>query len=196
MRVGRTGTLVFVGALLLHVALGCTKPRPDTAGGSSAASVHSAGTPNVETPPEVQQAWARAKDGDDEDRVVLADREGAVGLVEATRDPSRRRTALMAMGKARGFAQLPFLVSAARGSDDEDAKLGLEAALELANRPRTSEDLEDGDELRQGCEDLYALCTDTKASRGRRVAALRAWRLLPCARAVEAGAIPSDLDAK
>jgi hypothetical protein len=109
------------------------------------------------------------------------------------------------MGFAAGWAQLPFLAEVAGGPDDGEARLALEAAVELAARPRRSEDPEDAAELRDGCEGLGTLARDTTRARPRRVSAIRALRMMPCPRgrgaggAGEAGAagdLPVDVDAK
>jgi hypothetical protein len=136
--------------------------------------------------------WASAKDGDAEDLAALAVHEGAIGLVEAASDPALRPTALRAMGYARGWAQMPYLARASKGDDDEEAKLALEATIELAARVRRAEDVEDAAELKEGCEELSALARDAQRPRTRRVFAVRALRMMPCPKVV----IPTDLDAK
>jgi hypothetical protein len=138
--------------------------------------------------------WGSAKEGDAEDLATLAAHEGAVGLVEAASDPARHLTAIRAMGFAPGWGQLPFLASAAAGKDDEDARLALDAILEIAARPRKSEDPEDLDELREGCETLDALVRDTTRPRPRRVAGIRALRMLPCP--PPPSDLPTDVDSK
>ncbi len=189
------GSVALAGLLASIVGVGCRKPQPDAAGASLASSAAAVSSAGIGQAAGLEQAWARAAEGDEEDRMDLAAREGALGLLEAARDPARRRTALVSMGKARGFAQLPYLANVARASADDEARLALDAAIELGNRVRTSEDLEDTDELREGCEGLRALCMDANAPKVRRVAALRAYRILPCG-AADGGGLPVDLDAK
>lgn len=144
--------------------------------------------------------WEHAREGDAEDLAALAASEGAVGLVEAASDPTLRQTAVRAMAYARGWAQLPLLAKLANGKDDEEAKLALDAAVELATRPRRAEDPEDADELREGCEGLFALSHSDKPARSRRVLAIRALRMMPCpptdGGASLDGALPKDVDAK
>jgi len=142
-------------------------------------------------PPRPPVLWASAADGDVEDLAKLAVHEGAAGLVEAAGDPTLRKTAIRAMAYARGWAQLPFLARAARG-DEVEAALALDAAIELAARPRKSEDVEDATELKEGCEELAKLAGEAERPRARRIAALRALRMMPCPKL----ALPSDLDAK
>jgi hypothetical protein len=96
------------------------------------------------------------------------------------------------MGYARGWAQLPFLAAAASATDDAEARLALSSAVELAARPRRSEDVEDEAELREGCETLGALARATGGDKSRRIEALRALRMLPC----PAQELPTDLDAR
>ena len=136
--------------------------------------------------------WSSAREGQPEDLASLATHEGAAGLVEAAAEPELHTTALRAMGYARGWAQLPYLARAASGSVDEEAKIALEAVIELAARPRRAEDVEDESELRDGCEKLGALARDTARARDRRVVALRALRMMPCPKQE----LPSDLDAR
>jgi hypothetical protein len=140
--------------------------------------------------------WDHAKDGDLEDLATLAAHEGAMGLVEATSDPALRPTAIKAMGHARGWAQLPFLAKTAGGNDDEEARLALDAAIELAVRPRTTEDPEDAPELRDGCDALVALARDTTRPRPRRISAIRSLRMMPCPPLKEGEELPSDVDTK
>jgi hypothetical protein len=139
--------------------------------------------------------WKHAmQNGDVEDLTALANHEGAAGLIEAaSSEKDLRPTAIRAMGYARGWAQLPFLAKTANGKDDEEAKLALEGAIELSSRARRlSEDNEDVDELKEGCEGLGTLAKDPVRPRARRIAAIRALRMMPC----NIKDIPTDLDAK
>ena len=136
--------------------------------------------------------WASAREGQVEDLASLATHEGALGLMEAADEPTLRPTALRAMGYARGWAQLPFLVTTASGADDDEAKVSLDSVLELAARPRRSEDVEDEAELREGCEKLGTLARDTARAKERRIVALRALRMMPCPKQE----LPTDLDAR
>jgi hypothetical protein len=170
-------------------------------GGANVAAGTSSGPPISRTsfPPEAGPAavrdvamWTTARDGQPEDLSSLATHEGAAGLVEAAQDPELRKTALRAMAFARGWAQLPYLVRAAGEPDDEEAKLALDSTVELAARRRTTEDLEDAVELREGCEKLGALARDGERPRERRILALRALRMMPCSKQE----LPTDLDAR
>ena len=130
--------------------------------------------------------------GTTEDLASLANHEGAAGLVEAAADDVLRPTALRAMGYARGWAQVPYLAKTAAGTKDDDAHLALDSLSELAARPRRSEDVEDAEELREGCETLGALARDAARARDRRIGAIRALRMMPCPKQE----IPGDLDAR
>lgn len=141
-------------------------------------------------------AWESANAGEAEDLAALAVDEGAMGLVEAAAEPALRGTAIRAMGYARGWAQLPFLARVASGRDDDEARLALDATLELAARPRSSEDPEDEGELREGCVGMLTLARDVARPRPRRVAAVRALRMLPCPPEASGEALPADVDAK
>jgi hypothetical protein len=136
--------------------------------------------------------WTAAREGGPEDLATLATHEGAAGLVEAAAEPELRATALRAMGYARGWAQLPYLAKTAAGTEDDEARTALEAAVELGARPRRAEDVEDDAELRDGCEKLGALARDTARASERRVLALRALRMMPCPKQE----LPTDLDAR
>jgi hypothetical protein len=173
-------------------------------GGAGGASV-AAGTSGAPTtsrtsfPPEAGAAvvrdvamWTSARDGQTEDLASLATHEGAAGLVEAAADPELRKTALRAMGFARGWAQLPYLARTASEPDDDDARLALESAVALSARRRTAEDVEDATELLEGCEKLGAVARDAERPRERRVLALRALRMMPCPKQD----LPADVDAR
>lgn len=179
--------LLLLGGTLAACS-GCSRRPSATNEVPSAASV----APDAAPPPRDPALWAPAKEGEPEDLAALAVKEGAAGLVEAAGDPSMRPTAIRAMGYARGWAQLPFLAQLAAAPDDGEARMALDAVIELAARPRRSEDPEDAEELKEGCEGLLALAKDDKRPRGRRVSAVRALRMMPCPRAD----LPTDLDAK
>ena len=197
LAIGGGAALVAVG--LFAACGGCRRPHPDAT--SAAAASASASGAALETdagaqaPRSSSLLWASAKEGEAEDLMSLAAEEGAAGLVEAAAEADRRPTAIRAMGFARGWAQLPFLVRAAGAKDDDEAKLALDAVLELAARPRKAEDPEDKSELQEGCEALDGLARDAARPRARRVAAIRALRMMPCPPS-KAGELPTDLDAR
>lgn len=166
---------------------------PSSASGvSENTSEERAGSLRVDKARRDLRRWESARDGDQEDLAALAVEEGGMGLVEATADADLRLTALRAMPYARGWAHLPFLATVAGGSSDDEAHLALTAIVELASRVRRAEDPEDAVELHEGCEQIGALARDTGKPRGRRVLAIRALRMMPCAKV----ALPSDLDAR
>ena len=205
-RVGRVGGSFIVGGLIAFAACnacgrkGGSDPNVATGEGDedgrAATEAHPSRT--VATPDAGVAAvrdvamWASARGGQTEDLATLATHEGAAGLIEAAADPELHVTALRAMAYARGWAQLPYLATAATGRDDEEARIALSSAVELGARPRRSEDVEDEAELREGCEKLGALARDVERAKERRVLALRALRMLPCPKQE----LPTDLDAR
>jgi len=203
LRLAAAGVGVVVALGMFATCGGCGRRAP--AGGDTTAA-HEAtdgGGPSVAARRELDAAalrdplmWNHAKEGEVEDLATLAAHEGAIGLVEASSDPSLRATAIRAMGYAQGWAQLPFLAQAAAGKDDEEASLALEATIELAARPRRAEDPEDASELAEGCEALVALARDVARPRARRVGAVRALRMMPCPPLEEGKGLPTDVDTK
>lgn len=190
---------VAAGGVLVAVATLATCGACAGGGGKRAASASADAGPEarVEDAAALRASalWEAAKEGEEEDLATLAAHEGAIGLVEAASEPSLRGAAIRAMAYARGWSQLPFLSDLALGKDDEEARIALEAAVELAARVRVAEEPEDAAELRRGCEGLLVLARDAGRPKARRVAAIRALRMMPCPPAGEAG-IPDDLDAK
>ena len=144
--------------------------------------------------------WTRAKAGDADDLARLADREGASGLVaRASEDAAWRLAAIRAMAfvdDPGAFEALPSLARAARTGDDAEAMAALESAGDLASRPRRAVDPEDAAELREGCDLLLALAKDTQAPRPRRIASVRALRMLADRGCVKVADLPTDLDAR
>lgn len=137
--------------------------------------------------------WQNATDGDVEDLTTLAVEEGAGHLVEVAKTHKELRpTAIRAMAYAYGWAQLPFLAEVAGAKDNDEATLALGSAFDIAARPRRSEDVEDVDELREGCEALGALARDGSRPKPRRLGAIRTLRMLPCPKMD----VPTELDAK
>lgn len=193
------GAAVACGLALFASCGGCgrsgTGNGPSAAGGpaaSGSASVSERAAGVDARPVRDPQMWAAAKDGEVEDLATLAVHEGAAGLVEAASDADLRPTAIRAMAHARGWAQLPYLSGVASGKDDAEAKLALDSILDLAARPRRSEDPEDASELADGCEKLVGLARAADGERARRIAAIRALRMMPCPKAD----LPTDLDAR
>jgi len=201
LRLALAGGGALLAIVLFATCGGCGKRAP-AGGDTTAAQAADGGASPVNKAAFVmdgaalrdERMWNHAKDGEDEDLSTLAAHEGAMGLVEATSDPALRSTAIRAMAFARGWAQLPFLAKAASGKDDEEARLALEVTVELAARPRRAEDPEDATELAEGCELLSALARDAGRPRGRRVAAIRALRMMQCPPPKDGEALPTDVD--
>lgn len=203
-RLARAG-LALAGVVALAGCNGCGKRTPSASGAASAPS----GPAAVPTDPVVKarmsEAWTRAADGDAEELAALALSEGVAGLEEgAAADAAHKRVALRAMAYTEGLAGLRFLAEHATSGVDEEATIALASAVELAARPRTATDAEDGDVVRAACDALGALARDAGKGRTRRVGALRVVRMLsdpglgpkgsgPCAHVAD---LPADLDAK
>jgi hypothetical protein len=140
----------------------------------------------------MERLWELAKDGEEEDLATLAVHEGSAGLVEGAARADQRMTAIKAMAYARGWAQLPYLATAATAKDDAEAKAALESIVDLAARPRRSEDPEDAAELEEGCAKLVAFAKAADREKPRRIQAIRALRMMPCPKSE----LPTDLDAR
>jgi hypothetical protein len=187
------GAAVAAAVALFATCGGCGRSHPNAPGAAASASASSA---DAAAPPPFgiarDRLWELAKDGEEEDLATLAVHEGAMGLVEGAARQEHRLTAIRAMAYARGWAQLPFLANAALAKDEAEANAALESAIDLAARPRTSEDPEDASELAEGCGKLADLAKAPEREKGRRIMALRALRMMPCPKAD----LPTDLDAR
>lgn len=191
--------MVAAVVIALTAVAACSACGKNPAGGANTGGPTAAPVSRTSVPPEAGAAavrdvamWSSAKNGGVEDLASLAVHEGAIGLVEGANEPELKPTALRAMAYARGWAQLPYLVQIAGAESDEEARIALDSVVELAARPRRSEDVEDENELRDGCEKLGALAREAGKSRDRRVIAIRAFRMMPCPKQD----LPADLDAK
>jgi hypothetical protein len=172
-------------ALALVIA-SCSCGKGTSGGGTTPATSSQAGV--TSTTPDTDAAvawddrtrdlWTRAKDGDEDDLMRLAAREGSAGLEEGARDSAWKNTAIRAMAYAPGLAQIAYLADVAKGGADEDARAALVSLATIAARVRTSEDPEDALELRAGCDTLKSLADDSSAPRERRIGAVRALRML------------------
>ncbi len=191
---GGRHALISILALLL---VACGK----TSGDASKAEVDAAPV-YVSPDPAVEALWVRAAQdgGDGDDLARLADREGASGLAaRGETDPAMRAVAVRALAFAPEpgmFEGLPLLAEVAAGKDDGAASAALDSAIDLAARPRRALDPDDAIELTKGCSLLLALVSDSGAARARRVKAIRALRMLADRGAFDAGAIPTELDAR
>jgi len=183
---------------LALVIAGCEKSVPGASGKPSAADHPSTDEGEVRLEPmdpKEVEAWDRAKDGDDDDRMRLADRVGCTGLRERTQEPGRRSTAIRAMAYCSDFFELPWLVSMAASADDAEGIEALEAIVEQAARPRRATDPEDAQDLAAGCQALLAFSRDRGRPRARRVIAIRALRMLAPRGCVKRVEIPTEFDA-
>jgi len=137
--------------------------------------------------------WHAAESERVEDLAALARVEGGAGLVDALSDPALRRVALQAMPYADGWDVLPALATEAfDSSDDGRASEALDHVFALGVRPRRSVDLDDREELAEGCATLTKIVQSERFSRARRVGAARALRVVGCSN----DRIPEMLDAR
>ena len=188
-----SGAVLVAGVALFATCGGCG--RHSDGKGTTTASIHAdGGAEPVDAAPVRSSSlqWESAKSYEVEDLATLAVQEGAAGLIEAASDPELRPVAIRAMAYARGYAQMGFRARTAIAKDDVEAGLALDAALDVAARPRRQEDPEDAEELKEGCDGLLGLAADATRPRARRIAAIRVLRMLPCPKVD----VPTDLDTK
>jgi hypothetical protein len=175
------------------------KPGGPTSGGaagpgderaSQSTPIDGSGEPFV-----VDEAWERAKGGDEEELARLARVKGLDALVAGLDAPAKtgaRPTAIRALAHAPGFAQIVQLARIAEEGSDEDADLALQSAHAIAARARTAEEVEDAAELREGCEILLRLAKNASAPRKRRILALGTLRMFADRGVVATAELPPD----
>lgn len=190
------GGAAFALVVLFATCGGCGRSNPNQpaspgdADGATSARAAEGGA--ASTAAAMERLWELAKDGEEEDLATLAVHEGPEGLIEGAARPDQKMTAIRAMAYARGWAQLPYLATIAAAKDDAEAKAALESIVDLAARPRRSEDPEDAAELEEGCTKLVTLAKAADREKARRVQAIRALRMMPCPKTD----LPTDLDAR
>ena len=196
-------------ALAMVVALGCGKSASPSASTTSASvpsagatdaapgatAADDAGAPPMDAREAAQWTAASGKDADPEELARLADLVSCEGLRERGDDPERRATALRAMRYCRDFSELPWLAQVGTSGSDDEARVALDAVVELAARPRRATDPEDADELHVGCGALLELARGAERPKERRVLAIRALRMLAERGCVKRADIPTELDA-
>lgn len=198
------GVVAAAWAAWLALAVGCGKRTPPSASaaaamGSEARSKAPSGAgagADLPTDPREIDAWARAEDGGEEERVRLEDLEGCDRLREAADNPKLRATAIRTMAYCRDFSVLPWLAEVATSAPGDEGVDALDAIVEQAASPRRSTDPDDAAELSDGCARLLALSRAPQQPRARRVRAIRALRMLAERGCVSRSDIPTDLDAK
>lgn len=187
-------TLRSLGNLaLVFIAFGCGR-NANTAvpAGVDAGAVTAA---MLVRPAEVDDLWTRAAAGEADDLARLANREGTTGLIERGGEPAFRKTAILALTYADGYDALPFLGEVAGGTDEANALLAAQTAVDIASRLRRSVDPEDALEVREGCDRLLAIAKQTEKPRRLRVALVRALRMFADLGFVKPADIPTDVDA-
>ena len=178
---------------LVLIACGCGRSANSAGpGGVDAGAVTAAMRVR---PPEVDDLWTRAAEAEADDLARLANREGTTGLIERGSDPAFRKTAILALAYAEGYDALPFLAEIAGGTDEANALLAAQTAVDIASRPRRSVDPEDALEVREGCDRFLVIAKQTQKPRRLRVAIVRALRMFADLGFVKPADIPTDVDA-
>jgi hypothetical protein len=169
--------------------------RSTSASASVLATAPAAGEEDVSRPMDARESaqWAQAKEGDPEELMRLADLVGCEGLRERASQPELQMTALRAAAYCVDFTELPWLARVATEGRDDEARAALEAAVDLAARPRHATDPDDAEELHAGCGALLALAR-SNAPKERRALAIRALRMLSERGCAKRSDIPTDLD--
>jgi hypothetical protein len=142
--------------------------------------------------------WRRARDGDPIDLARLADREGAGGLLEGLEEGgSIGRTALEALPFADDSeAALQRLGQILRQIDPGESGPIVRTITGIALRPRRQTEPIDPPGLRACALALLDVAQKTSLAKSVRAPAISALRLLSERSAIDAGMIPTDLDAK
>jgi hypothetical protein len=142
--------------------------------------------------------WHRAADGDAIDLARLADREGAGGLLEGLEEGGAiGRTALEALPFASDSeAALQRLGEILRQIDPGESGPIVRTITGIVLRPRRQTEPVDPPGLRSCAMALLDLAQKTSLAKGVRAPAISALRLLSERNALDAGMIPTDLDAK
>lgn len=181
--------------LVLLALLVCSCGRSANNAGPAGLDAGAVSPAALVRPPEVDDLWTRAAVGEGDDLARLANREGTTGLIERGSDPAFRKTAILALAYADGYAALPFLGEVAGGADDANAVLAAESVVEIATRTRRPVDPEDALEVREGCDRLLAVAKIPQKPRHLRVLLVRALRMFADLGFVKAAEIPTDVDA-
>jgi hypothetical protein len=194
---GRRVTLPRIAALLLGLAMaGCH--------GEAKAVRDAAPPPDLKAKKNESGArakdplWQRALDGDRVDLSRLADREGASGLVDGLEEGGPiGLTALASLPYAED-AELAYrrLGEAVALSDPDDALPFVETILALASRRRRQTEPLDPPGMRSSADALLEVARNKSAPARTRAASISALRMLSESGAVQAAAIPTDLDMK
>jgi hypothetical protein len=142
--------------------------------------------------------WRRAGDGDQIDLARLADREGAGGLLEGLEEGGAiGRTALEALPFADDAdAAFQRLGEILQQIDPGESGPIVRTITGIALRPRRQTEPLDPPGLRSCAAALLDLAQKTSLAKTVRGPAISALRLLSERNAVDAGMIPTDLDAK
>jgi hypothetical protein len=142
--------------------------------------------------------WQQAMAGDRVELARLADREGASGLLEGLEEGGPVALAALAALPYAEDAELAYrrLGEVAASIDPDDARPVLDALLGVAARRRKQTEPLDPPGMRSSADDLLRIARGKDAPARVRALAISALRLLAERGAVDARAIPTDLDVK
>jgi len=187
-------------ALVAAILVACSKSSSSGASGPDA-TPREDGKAATDAPaaapedPVLTDLWTRAASGDDDDLERLCRCEGTDRLVEMSVDPGRRPVALRALAFSEDFTPLPFLAEVASGTNEAEATVALASVAAIAAQPRRATDPEDVLELVLGDKRLLALSRDPGKPAARRLAAIRALRLLADRGGLDPREVPGGVDA-
>lgn len=189
--------VVLVAAVACGGQGGCRTCGAPAAADAGALDVVDAGLAGVVPgEPDGGGLWVLAAAGDPDDLAALAREEGAAGLAEhAEAAPARRATALAALAYVDDLGGVPYLARRLDEGPDAEAVAAGASLVDAAARPRTARAPEEAEELVAACGRLLALARDAKRPRPRRVAAVRALRMLAERGCVRREDVPGDVDA-
>lgn len=165
--------------LLAAAIVACGKgPQGAPPGSSSAGEVASSTLAAAPGPFALDEAWERAKDGDEEELARLVRQKGVPGIVAGLEAGGPAKPiALRALAVAPGYGQVLLLAQTAEAGDDETAELALVGAVTIAARARSAEEIEDAAELREGCDLLLRIAKNPNTPRKRRILTVGALRM-------------------
>jgi len=184
-----------LGSLLLCLA-SCRGAHKDALDAAPPPSLNA--KPEKESERAKDDLWRRAGDGDQIDLARLADREGAGGLLEGLEEGGAvGRTALEALPFADDAdAAFQRLGEILRQIDPGESGPIVRSITGIALRPRRQTEPLDPPGLHSCALAVLEVAQKTSLAKTVRAPAISALRLLSERNALDAGMIPTDLDAK
>jgi hypothetical protein len=182
--------------LLLALLAGCHRGRAEASDAAPPPALASNAVPSTSVRLS-DELWSRAASGDPVDLARLADREGAGGLLEGLEEGGAvSLTALLALPFADdGELAYGRLAEIMRQLEPAAAQPVISAVRALAQTPRRQTEPLDPAGMRACGDALLSIARDTQLAAKLRAPAISAARLLVERHAVDAQAIPRDLDA-